>query len=41
MAASQPFSVALQGGLDKSNNSIELLQTPGKATRLKNFEVKS
>ena len=39
MAASQPFSVALQGGLDKSSNSIELLQTPGKATRLKNFEV--
>ena len=39
MAASQPFSVALQGGLDKSSNSLELLQTPGKATRLKNFEV--
>jgi len=39
MAASQPFSVALQGGLDKSSNSLELLQTPGKATKLKNFEV--
>ena len=39
MAASQPFSVALQGGLDKSVNSLELLQTPGIATKLKNFEV--
>jgi len=39
MAASQPFSVALQGGLDKSSNSLELLQAPGKATKLKNFEV--
>ena len=39
MAASQPFSVALQGGLDKSSNSLELLQKPGNATRLVNFEV--
>jgi hypothetical protein len=39
MAASQPFSVALQGGLNKSGNSLELLQTPGIATKLKNFEV--
>ena len=39
MAASQPFSVALQGGLDKSSNSLELLKTPGNATRLVNFEV--
>jgi hypothetical protein len=39
MAASQPFSVALQGGLDKSSNALELLKTPGKATILTNFEV--
>ena len=39
MAASQPFSVALQGGLDKSSNALELLKTPGKATTLTNFEV--
>ena len=41
MAASQPFSVPLQGGLDKSRNAIELVQTPGVATKLKNFEVSS
>lgn len=39
MAASQPFSVALQGGLDKSSNTMELLSKPGVATRLTNFEV--
>ena len=39
MAASQPFSVALQGGLNISSSSLELLQTPGIATKLKNFEV--
>ena len=39
MAASQPFSVALQGGLDKASNALELLKTPGKATVLTNFEV--
>ena len=39
MAASQPFSVALQGGLDKASNTMELLQKPGVATRLSNFEV--
>lgn len=39
MAAAQPFSVPLQGGLVKSNNSLELLQIPGSATILKNFEV--
>jgi hypothetical protein len=41
MAASQPFSVPLQGGLNKSSNAIELVQTPGVATKLKNFEVSS
>ena len=39
MAASQPFSVALQGGLDKSSNTMELLTKPGVATRLSNFEI--
>ena len=39
MAASQPFSVALQGGLDKSSNTMELLTRPGVATRLSNFEI--
>ena len=39
MAAGQPFSVSLSGGLDKSTNSLALLQTPGVATKLRNFEV--
>ena len=38
MGASQPFAVPLGGGLNKSTNSIELLKTPGMATKLKNFE---
>jgi hypothetical protein len=39
MASGQPFSVSLSGGLDKSTNSLALLQTPGVATKLRNFEV--
>jgi hypothetical protein len=39
MAGSQPFSVPLGGGLNKSTNSLALLQTPGVATKLRNFEV--
>jgi len=39
MSAGQPFSVSLSGGLDKSTNSLSLLQTPGIATKLRNFEV--
>ena len=39
MAASQPFSVPLQGGLDKSTNAIAMLKNPGLATKLLNFEV--
>ncbi len=39
MAASQPFSISLSGGLDKSTNSIDLLRSPGVATKLRNFEV--
>jgi len=39
MAAGQPFSVSLSGGLDKSTNSSALLKTPGVATKLRNFEV--
>ena len=38
MAASQPFSVPLSGGLNKSTNSFDLLKTPGVATKLRNFE---
>ncbi len=39
MAASQPFTVACDGGLVKSTNSLDLLRTPGVATKLRNFEV--
>ena len=39
MAASQPYSVSLQGGLDKASTTLELLKTPGTATKLVNFEV--
>ena len=39
MAAAQPYSVSLQGGLDKASTTLELLQTPGTATKLVNFEV--
>jgi hypothetical protein len=39
MARSQPYTVACDGGLSKSANSIDLLRTPGAATVLQNFEV--
>ena len=39
MAAAQPFSVPLRGGLNKSTNALSLLQSPGIATKLENFEV--
>ena len=39
MANSQPFTVACEGGLIKSTNSLGLLKTPGFATTLRNFEV--
>jgi len=39
MARSQPYTVACDGGLVTSSNSIDLLKTPGVATRLQNFEV--
>jgi len=39
MARSQPYTVACDGGLLTSSNSIDLLKTPGVATRLQNFEV--
>ena len=39
MAASQPYTVACDGGLVKSANSIDLLRTPGVARELRNFEV--
>ena len=39
MARAQPFTVACNGGLVKSANSIDLLRTPGVARELRNFEV--
>ena len=39
MAQSQPFALACQGGLNKVSSQLELLRTPGVATRLTNFEV--
>ena len=39
MASSQPYTVACDGGLVKSANSIDLLRTPGVARELRNFEV--
>ena len=39
MAASQPFAIPMEGGLNKSTNSLALLRTPGVATKLRNFEV--
>ena len=39
MAASQPYALACEGGLDKSSSSFELLRKPGAATLLENFEV--
>jgi hypothetical protein len=39
MARSQPYTVACDGGLVTSSNSIDLLKIPGAATQLQNFEV--
>ena len=39
MARSQPYTVACNGGLVKSANSIDLLKSPGVARELRNFEV--
>jgi len=39
MASSQPYTVAVNGGLVKSSNVIDLLKTPGVAKDLRNFEV--
>ena len=39
MARSQPYTVACNGGLVKSVNSIDLLKSPGVAKTLQNFEV--
>ena len=39
MANSQPYTVAVNGGLVKSANVIDLLKTPGVAKDLRNFEV--
>ena len=39
MASSQPYTVAVNGGLVKSANVIDLLKTAGVAKDLRNFEV--
>ena len=39
MATSQPFTLACQGGLNKVSSQLELLRSPGEATKLQNFEV--
>ena len=39
MASSQPYTVAVNGGLVSSSNVIDLLKTPGVAKDLRNFEV--
>ena len=39
MAISQPYTVAVNGGLVESSNVIDLLKTPGVAKDLRNFEV--
>ena len=39
MARPQPYTVACDGGLVTSSNSIDLLRSPGVATKLQNFEV--
>ena len=39
MASSQPYTVAVNGGLVKSANVIDLLKTTGVAKDLRNFEV--
>jgi hypothetical protein len=39
MAASQPFGFSSKGGLNTNLNEIEMLQQPGIATILTNFEV--
>ena len=39
MASSQPYPVAVNGGLVSSSNVIDLLKTPGVAKDLRNFEV--
>ena len=39
MARSQPYTISCDGGLINTSNSLELLKTPGFATKLRNFEV--
>ena len=39
MARPQPYTVACDEALVTSSNSIDLLRTPGVATKLENFEV--
>jgi len=39
MARSQPYAVACDGGLVTASNALDLVRTPGVATKLQNFEV--
>jgi len=39
MAASQPYGFSCKGGLNTNLSQLELLQQPGAATELINFEV--
>ena len=39
MAASQQYALTCQGGLNKIASQLDLLRTPGEATKLTNFEV--
>jgi len=36
---SQPFGISCKGGLNTNLNEFEMLSQPGRATRLRNFEV--
>ena len=36
---SQPWGYSCKGGLNVNLNQLEMLQNPGAATRLRNFEV--
>ena len=36
---SQPWGYSCKGGLNVNLNQLEMLQQPGQATRLRNFEV--
>ena len=39
MATAQPFGISCKGGLNTNLNQLEMLASPGLATKLTNFEV--